>query len=409
VLDWSYRSLERDEARLFRLFGLAGCEDLPFDAVVAMAGRPAVEVRRSLSRLVDQHLLDRFVDRRTAAARAGQRWRMHDLLQLLALQHAADDPDTIGARRRLWDWYAFQGARAREVVAPDLTGVLPSPLPEDPPTLTAASAWLAVEAPNLLDLAEQALRHGAPEVARGLLLVLGGFMVDPVGRVRKRDLLSTLTEATRDVALKLELAESDLRDGEATVELAELVAAETNPTTTPPLRVLAKLLRLRCLMQLGHFEEAEATEREMLLGSPTDVGIATAMGLLDIGTQLAAVRHGAPEALAAGNRALDVQHSPVLRYRSLTAVAIAWQRAGLLAQARQLRLEAAELAAGLGSIGWAVHSWVIASRLSQRMGRLEVAAQDAAEGVRVAERLDPGDDLGYSAAIRALLAELTAS
>ncbi|MFD0660883.1 NB-ARC domain-containing protein [Thermocatellispora tengchongensis] len=90
----SYRGLDAEDSRMFRLLGLLGGADISVTAAAALAGRPEEQTAVLLDRLADVQLLE---------AREADRYRMHDLLRLFARERAEQEDgedDRAQAARR---------------------------------------------------------------------------------------------------------------------------------------------------------------------------------------------------------------------------------------------------------------------------------------------------------------------
>ncbi|HVV21410.1 MAG TPA: BTAD domain-containing putative transcriptional regulator, partial [Pseudonocardiaceae bacterium] len=89
AFDQSYRTLDEDTRRLFRLLSVAPGPDVSAAAATVLAGSPAGVL---LERLVAGHMV---------AEPGVARYAMHDLLRLYAQQQASADPESADARQRL--------------------------------------------------------------------------------------------------------------------------------------------------------------------------------------------------------------------------------------------------------------------------------------------------------------------
>ncbi|MFC4536188.1 AfsR/SARP family transcriptional regulator [Sphaerisporangium dianthi] len=90
----SYRGLDAEEARMFRLLSLLGGSDISVTVAAALAGRSEEQAADLLDRLADVQLLE---------AREPGRYRMHDLLRLFARErgrHEETEDDQARAVRR---------------------------------------------------------------------------------------------------------------------------------------------------------------------------------------------------------------------------------------------------------------------------------------------------------------------
>jgi tetratricopeptide (TPR) repeat protein len=160
VFSWSYRHLDAEVARAFRLAALHPGADFDRHAVAALLDTGVQHAGRLLNRLAQAHLVH---------ATGAWRFGMHDLLRGYAIECAAaeDGPaDQAAARARLLDHYLHTAASAMETLfptaavhRPDL-GTAPCVLApvDDPET---ARPWLDAERANLIATAFFAANDGA--------------------------------------------------------------------------------------------------------------------------------------------------------------------------------------------------------------------------------------------------------
>ncbi|GIH03806.1 SARP family transcriptional regulator [Rhizocola hellebori] len=125
VFSWSYRALNPDAARLFRLLGLHPGSDLSTNAAASLAGVPVELIRAPLATLCHAHLL--------IAHRPG-RYAMHDLVRAYAAEqaHLDEDGDTRHvALHRLLDHYLHTAHSATQRLEPHSDTIpLSAPVPE---------------------------------------------------------------------------------------------------------------------------------------------------------------------------------------------------------------------------------------------------------------------------------------
>ncbi|MEU5870931.1 helix-turn-helix domain-containing protein [Glycomyces sp. NPDC047369] len=152
VFSWSYRALDPDAARLFRLLSLIPGPDFGPDAAAALHGGPAAA--KAFRALVEGHLVE--PDGRG-------RFRLHDLIRLYAAE--LRDAETPGPERdaaldRLLDWYLQSAGACRAALYPAMVGLpLPEALHERPAPQDPAQ-WLAAEWKNLCAAVEYAAAQG---------------------------------------------------------------------------------------------------------------------------------------------------------------------------------------------------------------------------------------------------------
>ncbi|WP_309232220.1 ATP-binding protein [Micromonospora tarensis] len=161
VFSWSYRALDADSARLFRLLGLHPGPDAGRAAVASLAGLPPARVGPLLAGLTRANLL---------TERTPGRYAMHDLLRAYAseLCHGVDpEAERNAARRRLFDHYLHASHAADHLLDPyrlARPAALPPPEPGvtvgDRPEHAWATGWFAAEHHVLLACVEQAAGSG---------------------------------------------------------------------------------------------------------------------------------------------------------------------------------------------------------------------------------------------------------
>ncbi|MDX3189835.1 tetratricopeptide repeat protein [Streptomyces sp. MN03-5084-2B] len=168
VLSWSYEALPGDVASALRLLGLHPGPHWAADAAAALLAEGVPEARRRLRVLVSGHLLQH---------RADGRYEFHDLVRDYARSLAAADERRSAAIGRLAAHYLGGAAAAADAIAPRdpyrrplLTGL--TAVPPDFPGADDAAAWLAIELPTLLGIAELSASTGGTAYARDLSTLL---------------------------------------------------------------------------------------------------------------------------------------------------------------------------------------------------------------------------------------------
>jgi tetratricopeptide (TPR) repeat protein/transcriptional regulator with XRE-family HTH domain len=176
VFSWSYRHLEPETGRLFRLLGLHPGPDLDVNAAAALAASSVRDARRGLDVLARAHLID---------AAGTDRYGMHDLLRAYARDLAAahdGEGEQRAALTRLFDLYLQASAAAMDILFPaeaDHRPSVPRPadcaVPEfDHPA--GARAWLDTERANLVATAAHAAVYGWPGHATRLAATLFRYL-----------------------------------------------------------------------------------------------------------------------------------------------------------------------------------------------------------------------------------------
>jgi tetratricopeptide (TPR) repeat protein len=164
AFELSYRQLDEDAARLFRLLPADPGPDASTAAAVELAGWPVDRTRAAIGRLVRAHLVE-------PGSRG--RWRMHDLLRLYARQipHASPE-EREQAVIRLLAWY-LRYARAADQHLRALAGV---PVPPEFASRDDGLAWLDAERPNLIAAVTMAAATGRHQEAMRLPLNLSEYL-----------------------------------------------------------------------------------------------------------------------------------------------------------------------------------------------------------------------------------------
>ncbi|MFC9545851.1 ATP-binding protein [Streptomyces sp. NPDC056956] len=164
----SYRRLDDQPARLFRLLSLNPGPDASTDTAAVLADEPVRTTRQDLAALARAGLIGE-------QPVGSNRWRMHDLTRLYADELCWRHED--GTRRqqaleRLLDYY-----RATTDAADDHLRALPGQsVPDRFPDRTAALAWLDAERLNLTAALPLAAATGHPHTALSLAICLSVYL-----------------------------------------------------------------------------------------------------------------------------------------------------------------------------------------------------------------------------------------
>jgi tetratricopeptide (TPR) repeat protein len=174
AFSWSIRELSAGAASMFRRLGWHPGPEFGVPAAAALAGVPEPEARRTLEVLVDANLL-------TETGR--ERYRLHDLMRLYAVERAHTEETTTDettAVRRLLEWYLQMADAAdhlltrRSYCVPlNHTGAeaLPAPFVDQ----RQAAEWCGRERVNLMAAVHQAADRGEHSIAWRLPVALWGF------------------------------------------------------------------------------------------------------------------------------------------------------------------------------------------------------------------------------------------
>jgi tetratricopeptide (TPR) repeat protein len=154
VLSWSYRNLDPEQARAFRLLGLHPGRDFNPVSAAVLFQTATTRARRLLDSLVRAHLLERT---------ATGRYQMHDLLRVYAADLASqEEPEESrqAALGRLFDFFLHTASLAMDILFPQerdrrptfpAGGGSPANLVDD----AQAVRWLEVERATLAAVAAQ--------------------------------------------------------------------------------------------------------------------------------------------------------------------------------------------------------------------------------------------------------------
>jgi DNA-binding SARP family transcriptional activator/tetratricopeptide (TPR) repeat protein len=156
VFSWSYRALNPEVARVFRLLGLHPGPDVAIPAVASLAGVSVGQIRSLLAELAQAHLITEHVP---------GRYTFHDLLRAYAaeLTRTTDtDDERHAATHRMLDHYLHTGHAAQALLdrhfdRVSLTVPQPNVIAEDLTGREQALAWFTNEHRALL----AAIRHAA--------------------------------------------------------------------------------------------------------------------------------------------------------------------------------------------------------------------------------------------------------
>ncbi|MFB7469832.1 tetratricopeptide repeat protein, partial [Kitasatospora sp. NPDC056184] len=166
AFDLSYRLLDPEHARLFRLLPLNPGPDVSTEAVAHLVDTTAERAGELLQDLADAHLVE-------PAAEWG-RWRMHDLVRVHADEHGrarGEDDGRPAALDRLFSFYRDTASAASSHLTP-----LPGrPAPRFADQLHAL-AWLDSEHTNLTAVALVAHAFGHADVTTHLAVDLAAYL-----------------------------------------------------------------------------------------------------------------------------------------------------------------------------------------------------------------------------------------
>ncbi|MFJ9909461.1 BTAD domain-containing putative transcriptional regulator [Streptomyces sp. NPDC101152] len=162
VFSWSYRALDADTARMFRLLGLHPGPDIAPPAAAALSGLPLPTTRTQLDELTRAHLLTEYLP---------GRYSWHDLLRAYAaeLSHA-QDTDHGRATRRMTDHYLRTARRADALLTPRAAQI--EATAQQLADHQDALKWFTAEYPILLALVARSPAPDTWELASTLITFL---------------------------------------------------------------------------------------------------------------------------------------------------------------------------------------------------------------------------------------------
>ena len=217
VFDWSYRRLDADGARMFRLLGLHRGPHIGTGAAAALAGLPLSAARTLLDRLAAAHLVQTL---------GRDRYQLHDLLRDYAAELVADD-ESLPAVTRMVTWYQATAYAAGLALAPFRDDALtPDPVPSPVQALEfadhdAALRWCDAELPNFVPVIQLGLEHQACGPTWKLAVALWNYWLHRKPWtiwVRSQQLALTAAEKTGDLhaegCVSVNLAEAYRRMGD---------------------------------------------------------------------------------------------------------------------------------------------------------------------------------------------------
>lgn len=175
VLSWSYRSLEPEAARLFKLLADHPGSEISVEAACALSGSSEWHTLRMLDSINEIHLIDRINSRR---------YQMHDLVKAYASERAdaeCDPADRAEAVRRMFAWYLARAYGSYKMILPqgrpiDIGSLADSMNASTFRDIDEALAWCDVERSNVLACVEQAEAVGEFAFAWKLALAFIGYL-----------------------------------------------------------------------------------------------------------------------------------------------------------------------------------------------------------------------------------------
>jgi DNA-binding SARP family transcriptional activator/Tfp pilus assembly protein PilF len=179
VFSWSYRHLDAEPARAFRLAGLHPGAFLDSFAVGALTGASRDEAAGDQAGQV----LGQLARANLVQPGGPGRYVLHDLLRAYARELAARDSETErqAALTRLFDGYLYTAAAAMDLLYPAERHRRPrvtAPVSPVPPMTTGAAArdWLDAQRATLIAVAAHGADNGWPSQASQLAMTLARYL-----------------------------------------------------------------------------------------------------------------------------------------------------------------------------------------------------------------------------------------
>jgi DNA-binding transcriptional ArsR family regulator len=228
VMATSYEALDGDTGRFFRRLGLHPGAEFSAGAASALADTPLPQARRLLDRLARSHLVERLRE---------DRYRLHDLVRLFAVERVDAEEGaeaTEEAVGRVARWYTRAAARAQSAELSTFPVVPGEDFADEEPVFSSARQaldWFEQERVNLLGVLRASSEHGHHTVAWRLPAT-----VYPLFEVHRhwhewRDMHSVGIQAAELAGDAYGLARNHLGRGDAEWHLGELARP---PTTIGP-------------------------------------------------------------------------------------------------------------------------------------------------------------------------------
>jgi tetratricopeptide (TPR) repeat protein/DNA-binding SARP family transcriptional activator len=170
----SYRDLDDEQRRAFRLLGLVPGRDIDTCAAAALIGTTVRRTARLLHDLLDAHLIGEQVE---------GRYVLHDLMRRYAADQSEAEDAAADRRLALCRWLDQQlqmAKAAMDLLYPPSQERRPRPL--DHPVLSIATplsarGWLDMERANLIAAAGHAIEYGRADFAIALDAVLYRYLL----------------------------------------------------------------------------------------------------------------------------------------------------------------------------------------------------------------------------------------
>lgn len=347
VFSWSYRALDEEPARFFRLLGLHPARRFSTAGAAALAGVSERTAIRLLRRLTDLHLLGQT---------GADRYQLHDLLRAYAgerVREVESEEDLDAAWARLLDWACNSAAAARDVLGePNRLQYLREPLPSTVPLRFAdqatAQQWFDIELRSLMAMVKEGAAQGHHRPAASLGLLMWGQ-------------LNRLVSAVEAVAIQEIALASAARTGDQLIEAMALNQLGTSYGAAGDLDRTEMML-------------LQAMDKFLAIGSLH--GEALVCGNLGFLYQLRGDPEQAIRYLERGLAINRSDHEPMAISVQLNNLAMTYVDLGRCAEAEEIAREAVEVSSGLVDRRYLAHSRDTLGQTLTALGRHAEAAEE---------------------------------
>lgn len=262
VFSWSYRALDDESARMFRLLSVHPGPDFDVSVAAALADVSVAQARRLLERLVADHLVQ---------SRSPGRYDLHDLLRAYSAELCGDDE---AAALRMTEWYvhtlenatSHDDGKKRVWTGPVESGAEPQQFS----SWTDALTWRRQEWENLKAVLHAAIARAWWHLAVPIPLYLGSYVFIQSSRwhdgVEMFEAVLDLGTPRQEAYLRLKLASlyADVDRLEDSVRCFEAAASLMRAEGDRYGEAVALMNRIGKYRRLGRVDEELVCAREAL-------------------------------------------------------------------------------------------------------------------------------------------------
>ncbi|MBL7253138.1 AfsR/SARP family transcriptional regulator [Paractinoplanes lichenicola] len=400
-----HRAGGAEALHLFDAWGAVGAPVMSLGLARAVTGADAHEARAALDRLAEVRLIEPVAE---------DRYRIHDLVRIYAMERAAGHPSDALHRARCY--YLGTARRARDLLRSNLHRQ-PDDFAEKTPTVELADdqdalRWFESERVNLRDLIHRCAREATTEgdrFAARLVVELYPFLPMRGYYTDWHDLAEAALAGARrlgsppdETAVLIQLAGALSRAGQHPEAIGTLRAAPA--VTEAPMTALVLDHLAVALTHGGRLAEAKecfgrCVELHRAGGQRSSLGI-TLNNLADLHRQLGeysdALRH-LTESLALRRELGDRLGAGI----TTLTIGQVYAEDGRAGEAVAWLTDALDLARSTGNTESEWRALTVRARLSREAGRLHEARADLADALRLSEAA--GDEQGAAEVRQSLL------